>query len=108
MAIATYSTRESWKLPPQGYQRIQRGVAIKLFHRFPKVDAVVIHTEMDAYLFKQTVRELKRIRHDVPMMGIYPRGDRGSGLHDFKPRSACLLQLFAQWFEVSVSDLGDT
>jgi DNA-binding NtrC family response regulator len=85
-------------------------VGMKLLNRFPKVDVVVIHTEMDDYPFEQIVRELKQIRSDVPVIGISPNEDRDNSGADYIISSHdphALLQLLAERFEASISDVGD-
>lgn len=85
-------------------------VGMKLLNRFPKVDVVVIHTEMDDYPFEQIVRELKQIRSDVPVIGISPDEDRDNSGADYIISSHdphALLQLLAERFEASISDVGD-
>ena len=86
-------------------------VGVKLLRRFPNVDVAVIHTEMDDYPFDQTVRELKQIRSDVPVVGISPDADREKSGADYMVSSHdphALLQLLAERFEASVSDVGDS
>jgi DNA-binding NtrC family response regulator len=85
-------------------------VGMKLLHRFPKVDAVVIHTEMDDYPFEQAVRELKQIGHDVPVIAISPDKDTDTSGADYLISShdpQALLQLLAERFEATTSDRGD-
>ncbi len=86
-------------------------VGVKLLRRFPNVDVAVIHTEMDDYPFEQTVRELKQIRDDVPVVGISPFADREESGADYMISSHdphALLQLLADRFEASISDIGDS
>jgi DNA-binding NtrC family response regulator len=86
-------------------------VGMKLLRRFPNVDVAVIHTEMDDYPFQQTVRELKQIRNDVPVVGISPFADRDGSAADYMISSHdphALLQLLADRFEASISDIGDS
>jgi DNA-binding NtrC family response regulator len=85
-------------------------VGVKLLRRFPNVDVAVIHTEMDDYPFEQTVRELKQVRNDVPVIGISPHANRDKSGADYMISSHdphALLQLLAERFEASVSDVGD-
>jgi hypothetical protein len=91
LAIATDSSPESWKLPPQRHPRIQRGVAMKLLHRFPKVDAVVIHTEMDDICSsKPCVSSSNPPRCPSEWeFSTWRLTQRWGGLHDLKPRPAC-------------------
>jgi hypothetical protein len=41
-------------------------VGLELFRRFPNVDTAVVHTELADSSFKEIVRELKKIRPDLP------------------------------------------
>jgi DNA-binding response OmpR family regulator len=49
---------------------------LRLLRRFPNVDAIVVHTELDDFSFEQTIREFKSIRHDVSVIGISPGSGR--------------------------------
>jgi response regulator RpfG family c-di-GMP phosphodiesterase len=85
-------------------------VGIKLLRRFPNVDVVVVHTELEDFEFKQTIRELKNTRKDVPVIGISPRSDRDMDGADYMISSHdphALLELLAERFEATTSDLGD-
>jgi hypothetical protein len=71
----------------------------------------VIYTEMDDYTFEQAVRELKQVRHDLPVIGISPFADRDESGADSMISSHdphALLQLLADRFEASISDIGDS
>src|ERR1700733_5349082 len=83
---------------------------LRLLRRFPNVDVGVVHTELDDYSFEDTVRELKSIRNDVAVIGISPgRGRDMDGadhmLSSHDPHA--LLQILAERFEATTSDLGD-
>ena len=83
---------------------------LRLLRRFPNVDVVVVHTELKDYSFEETVRELKSIRNDVSVIGISPGSDRGRDGADYMLSSHdphALLQLLAERFEATTSDLGD-
>jgi DNA-binding NtrC family response regulator len=83
---------------------------LKLLRRFPNVEVVVVHTELDDYSFEETVRKIKNIRNDVSVIGISPRSDRDKGGADYMLSSHdphALLQLLAERFEATTSDLGD-
>jgi DNA-binding response OmpR family regulator len=85
-------------------------VGIKLLRRFPNVDVVVLHTELEDRSFKQTIRELKNTRNDVPVIGISPRADRDMDGADYMISSHdphALLELLAERFEAATSDQGD-
>jgi hypothetical protein len=71
----------------------------------------VIHTEMDDYPFEQAVRELKQVRNDLPVIGISPFAERDESGADYMISSHdphALLQLLADRFEASISDIGDS
>jgi DNA-binding response OmpR family regulator len=83
---------------------------LKLLRRFTNVDVVVVHTELDDYSFEETVRELKSIRNDVPVIGISPGSGRDMDGADHMLSSHdphALLQLLAERFDATTSDCGD-
>jgi CheY-like chemotaxis protein len=83
---------------------------IELLRRFPNVDVIVVHTEMPNFSFEKTVRELKKIRKDVPVIGITPREGKGTDHTDYMISShdpQALLSLLAERFEASVSDIDE-
>ena len=85
-------------------------VGVKLLRRFPNVDVAVIHTEMDDDPFEQAVRDLKQVRNDLPVIGISPFAERDESGADYMISSHdphALLQLLADRFEASISDIGD-
>lgn len=81
---------------------------IELLRRFPNVDVVVVHTEMENATFSDTIREIKKIRNKIPVIGIGPRGERDDRdgadymLSSHDPQA--LLRLLAEHFEASTSD----
>ena len=80
---------------------------IELLRRFPNVDVVVVHTEMENHSFEKTVRDLKKVRNDIPVIGITPHGQREIDGAEYMISSHdphALLQLLAQEFEASISD----
>jgi DNA-binding NtrC family response regulator len=82
----------------------------KLLKRFPNVDAVVVHTEMDNSTLKETVRGLKSIRKDLPVIAISPRDDRQKDGADYLISShdpQALLALLAEEFEAATSEEGE-
>jgi response regulator RpfG family c-di-GMP phosphodiesterase len=84
-------------------------VGLELLRRFPNVDAAVVHTELADSSFEEIVRELKKIRPDLPVIGISPAADRQAQgadyvLSSFDPEG--LLKLLAERFEASTSDDG--
>ena len=84
-------------------------VGLELLRRFPNVDVAVIHTEMEDSTFKETIREIKKIRSDLPVIGISPTAGRYTEgadyvLSSFNPQD--LLNLLAERFEASASAEG--
>jgi CheY-like chemotaxis protein len=82
-------------------------VGLELLRRFPNVDVAVIHTELDGSSFEETVREIKALRPDLPVIGISPvvnRKPQGADqiLSSYDPQD--LLGLLAKRFEASTSD----
>ena len=80
---------------------------VELLRRFPNVDVIVVHTEMENFSFAKTVRDLKKVRNDVPVIGITPRDQRDIDGAEYMISShdpQALLQLLAQEFEASTSD----
>jgi CheY-like chemotaxis protein len=91
---------------------------IELLRRFPNVDVVVVHTEMqnvahtkmENVSFDHTVRELKKIRSDIPIIGITPRTGKDTDGADYMLSShdpQALLHLLAEHFEASLSDTDE-
>jgi DNA-binding response OmpR family regulator len=83
---------------------------LRLLRRFPNVDVVVVHTELDDFSFEQTIRGLKGIRNDVPVIGISPGSGTDMDGADYMLSSHdphALLQLLAERFEATTSDFGD-
>jgi DNA-binding response OmpR family regulator len=87
-----------------------KDTGLRLLRRFPNVDVVVVHAELDDSSFEQTIRELKSIRNDVSVIGISPERGRDMGGADYMLSSHdphALLQLLAERFEATTSDCGD-
>ena len=83
---------------------------LRLLRRFPNVDVVVVHTELDDFSFAETVREIKCVRSDVSVIGISPGSYREMEGADYMLSSHdphSLLQLLAERFEATTSDSGD-
>ena len=82
----------------------------KLLRRFPNVDVAVVHTELEDSSFRETVRELKGIRENLPVIGVSPRSDADKDGVDYLIPShdpEALLNLLAEKFEAAKSDSGD-
>ena len=80
---------------------------IELLRRFPNVDVVVVHTEMENASFERTIREIRKIQKDVPVIGITPHSARGIEGADYMISShdpQALLTLLAEHFADSTSD----
>lgn len=83
---------------------------LRLLRRFPNVDVVVVHTELDDFSFAEAVREIKRIRNDVSVIGSSHGSGREMDGADYMPSRHdphALLQLLAERFEATTSDSGD-
>jgi CheY-like chemotaxis protein len=81
--------------------------ALELLRRFPNVDVAVVHTELEGSSFEKTVRQLKKMRPDLPIVGISPALDRRVEVVDYMLSShdpQLLLQLLAERFEAATSD----
>ena len=83
---------------------------VALLRRFPNVDVVVVHTEMDNFSFEKTVRAVKKVRKDIPVIGITPHADRDKDgaeymISSHDPQS--LLHLLAERFEAATSDTDE-
>ena len=81
-------------------------VGLELLRRFPNVDAVVIHTELEEPPFEEIVREIKAARPDLPVIAISPVSQRNADgadhvLSSYDPQK--LLDLLAERFEASSS-----
>ena len=81
--------------------------AIQLLRRFPNVDVAVIHTQLEDSQFSQVVREIKKIRPDLPIVALSPVPDRrvegvDHTLSSYDPQ--LLLHLLADRFEAATSD----
>ena len=77
---------------------------LDLLNRFPNIDVVVVHTEMEGLSFQETVREIKRVRPELPVIAISPSADREEDgadyiLSSYDPQD--LLNLLAERFEAS-------
>jgi hypothetical protein len=71
---------------------------------------VVVHSELDDAPFEQTIREIKEVRKNVPVIGVSPTGNRDMDGADYMISShdpQTLLQLLAEKFEAAKSDDDD-
>ena len=81
--------------------------AVDLLQRFPNVDLAVVHTELDDAQFEWTVRQLKAVRANLPIVAITPVSDRQAKDVDYVVSSyepQLLLQLLAERFEAATSE----
>ncbi len=81
--------------------------AIKLLRRFPNVDVAVIHTQLEDSQFTRLVREIKKIRPDLPIVALSPMLDQhvkgvDHTLSSYDPQ--LLLHLLAEHYEAATSD----
>ena len=79
----------------------------ELLRRFPNVDLAVVHTEIDSSSLRDTVKELKSILNDLPVIAISPRRDIDKDGADYLIAShdpQALLNLLAEKFEAEKSD----
>ncbi len=84
-------------------------VGLELLRRFPKVDVVVVHTELVSSPFEEIVHEIKAMSPNMPVIAISPISHRQSEEADYLISSYDpqeLLTLLAERFEASVSDEG--
>ena len=51
------------------------GMGVKLFKRFPDVDAVVVHLDVQDMPFGEVVREIREIRPNIPVIALSPIGN---------------------------------
>jgi len=81
--------------------------AVDLLRRFPNVDLAVVHTELDDAQFERTVRQLKTVRANLPIVAITPVSGRQPKdvdyvVSSFEPQ--LLLKLLADRFEAATSE----
>lgn len=76
---------------------------LALMRRFPNVDVVIVHTELDRMPFGEVVRGVRQVRKDVPVIVITPRDVEPEGadyvLPSHEPQK--LLDLLATEFEAA-------
>jgi DNA-binding response OmpR family regulator len=48
---------------------------VKLFIRFPDVDAVVVHLDVQDMPFSEVVRQIREIRPNIPVIALSPIGN---------------------------------
>ncbi len=78
---------------------------LDLMRRFPNVDVVVVHTEVDDLPFGEVVRQVKEIRPDVKVVALAPDGNRDPEGADYVISSydpQTLLKLLAKEFRADV------
>ncbi|HVC90983.1 MAG TPA: response regulator [Acidobacteriaceae bacterium] len=80
---------------------------VQLFQRFPNVDAVVVHVDLSDLSFETVVRQLRKIRPDVPIVALSPIPDLALEGVDYVIPShepQAILQLLADNFKASTSN----
>lgn len=80
---------------------------VQLFHRFPAVDAVVIHVNVSDQPFEEVVRQIRKIRPDVPIIALSPVGPvQLNGVDYVLPshQPQALMALLAEKFHASTTN----
>ncbi len=82
-------------------------MGIKLFRRFPDVDAVVVHLDVEDMPFAEVVRQVREIRPNVPVIALSPVGNLLlPGVNYVIPshEPQAILQVLANHFNASTSN----
>lgn len=80
---------------------------IQLFKRFPNVDIVVVHVDVGDLPFDNVVREIRKIRSDIPIIALSPVGDVVLPRVDYVVPShepQAILKVLADHFAASTSN----
>ncbi|MGB8480964.1 MAG: hypothetical protein WCE63_19335 [Acidobacteriaceae bacterium] len=83
------------------------GMGIQLFKRFPHVDAVVVHVDVQDIPFAEVVRQIRQIRPDVPIIALSPVCDLAlEGVNYVIPshEPQAILKVLADHFNASTSN----
>lgn len=82
-------------------------MGIKLFRRFPDVDAVVVHLDVEDMPFVEVVRQVREIRPNVPVIALSPVGNLVlQGVNYVIPshEPQAILKVLADHFNASTSN----
>lgn len=82
-------------------------IGIQLFKRFPNVDAVVVHLDVQDVPFADVVRQIRQIRPDVPIIALSPIGSLALADVDYVISShepQAILKVLADHFNASTSN----
>ncbi|MHB1936645.1 MAG: response regulator [Acidobacteriaceae bacterium] len=80
---------------------------LQLFKRFPSVDAVVVHVDVQDIPFSEVVRRIREIRPNVPIIALSPIGNLVLPGVDYVIPShepQAILQVLADHFNASTSN----
>ena len=80
---------------------------IQLFRRFPNVDAVVVHVDVQDQLFDDVVRQIREIRPNVAIIALSPVADLALQGVDYVIPShepQAILKVLADHFQASTSN----
>jgi DNA-binding response OmpR family regulator len=82
-------------------------VGLQLFRRFPDVDAVVVHIDLQDMPFQDLVRQVREIRPKIPIIALSPVGSLELDGVDYVIPShepQAILNVLAEHFGASTSD----
>lgn len=82
-------------------------IGIRLFKRFPDVDAVVVHVDVQDIPFPEVVRQIREIRPNIPIIALSPIGSIALDDVDYVVPShqpQAILNVLAEHFDASTSD----
>jgi CheY-like chemotaxis protein len=82
-------------------------MGIQLLKRFPDVDAVVVHVDVQDIPFQEVVRQVREIRPDVPIIALSPIGSMAlEGVNYVIPshEPQAILKVLADHFNASTSN----
>lgn len=82
-------------------------MGVKLFKRFPDVDAVVVHLNVEDQPFADVVRQIREIRPNIPIIALSPIGKLALPGVDYVISShepQAILKVLADHFNASTSN----
>jgi len=82
-------------------------MGVQLFKRFPDVDAVVVHLDVQDMPFGEVVRQIREIRPNVPVIALSPIGNLALAGVDYVIPShepQAILKVLADHFNASTSN----